>query len=199
MQINRRRYVPAIVAGSLFISLIIGASAAQAATVLANGSQAYRIENLEVTSGMSLVGIFNVDFLVTSAEAIYGSPNPNFDFPTQDSAEAGRDAILAALNDYNDEQIILENRVVTVGPKSGIFKPNFFKIGFAWDEKELTNIETVDGIYRDPSWVSAGVDPIVVIDGTLLYAKFTPVPVPAAVWLFGSALLGLISLRRKQM
>jgi hypothetical protein len=30
-----------------------------------------------------------------------------------------------------------------------------------------------------------------------VYAKFAPVPVPAAVWLLGSGLIGLLGIRRK--
>ena len=57
---------------------------------------------------------------------------------------------------------------------------------------------SVSAVFADPSVTQ--VIQIVNTDAALLNYEFitTPVPVPAAVWLFGSGLLGLIGVARKK-
>ena len=51
-----------------------------------------------------------------------------------------------------------------------------------------------------PGWTT-NISPLFAVDATVMHAIFTPVqstvPVPGAVWLLGSGLMGLIGLRRK--
>jgi hypothetical protein len=57
---------------------------------------------------------------------------------------------------------------------------------------DVTNWNRTDTIYVGQLWPQQGS-----ISHVTLYGAITPVPIPAGVWLLGSALVGLVGLRRK--
>ena len=146
------------------------------------GTNATRILGLEVDGSL-----YNVDFLWGRWVDIY--EGADFDFTNCTDACSANLAVIVALNDVND--------VVTVGPEAkteyniplGLtFVPG--PPGQPWTSKVLT----VAGHYDDPVWLQStgGADQPVVT-----WAKFTVVPLPAAVWLLASGLIGLWGLRRR--
>ena len=177
----------ALAAGALAIGLLLGASAAQAATVQIDGTgtNATGILNLDVGGTL-----YNVEFLFISSNTLYGSP-PIFDFPSLATAASARDAVVDVLN--------AASTVETVGRDGGV-NFDFFGIGF-----DVASVEPItlfsrgvvlplSGNWGIPDPGIGGVDS----STPAMYASFTVVPVPAAVWLFGSGLLGLVAIARRK-
>ena len=50
----------------------------------------------------------------------------------------------------------------------------------------------------DGLWQDGNLQPIPAVDVTYVGATLNPVPVPAAVWLFGSGLIGLVGVARRK-
>lgn len=168
-----------------------------AATVLTSGDDlAYRIENLDVGGTL-----YNVNFVWETAENIYGSPpNPVFDFPGDSSAADARSAVLGALNDYNAALGAGQTLVDLVGPQNRSQESTFFRIGYV-SESSGTTIRNLRGSYQENPfqlWEEDVGTAIVAYNAVESWADFTVVPVPAAVWLFGSGLLGLIAVARRK-
>jgi hypothetical protein len=65
--------------GALALALLLGANTVQAATVILDGDNVLRIENLSVTDQSEEVTVYNVDFLHDSALSVYGQ-NFLFDY-----------------------------------------------------------------------------------------------------------------------
>jgi hypothetical protein len=177
--------------GAVTMSLLLGSGAAQAATVQVDGSgtNATGILGLDVlVEGVGTVS-YNVSFLQDTGFNVYDDPPP-FDFSGETDPLSARLAVLNALND--------EPAVETVGPGVGVGSTSdSFLIGF--DKSPAPDrIVSVGGEYSN-TWGSGGIAILREPSEVAFYADFTPavVPVPAAVWLFGSA-LGLLGWIRKR-
>jgi hypothetical protein len=91
----------ALVACSIAFALLVGANTAQAApTVILEGTKVIRIENLEVFDDTGGPEVYDVDFVYSSANNVYGSQS-NIDFPQEEDAVFALRAIMNALNINN--------------------------------------------------------------------------------------------------
>ena len=183
----------ALAAGVVSMGLLLGASTAQANVVL-EGNNVVRIDNLELNFDQDeLDGFYNVEFINGQGSSLYPGGESSFDF---DNAEDAGTALVQINNALN------LNTPVPTGASSagteqffipalerfgvwGAFGSQFFEPGGVpgWDACEL---DCLSGVA------------ILGPDEFNTYAKISAVPVPAAVWLFGSGLLGLIGIARKK-
>ena len=171
-------------AAALTAILLSWAGPGQAATVVTDesGTNATGILGLVVGGN-----VYDVGFSVTTAESLYGSvPTDDFPFENGDSAMAN-EAILAALNS--------EAGVTSIGAAES----SEFNIGMASNEFWFT---ATRGGYLAEDWEDFfGSSLNLMPDSVRTFAEFTmtgtAVPVPAAAWLFGSALCLLGWVRRR--
>ena len=179
----------ALAAGAVAMSLLLGAGAANAAFVITAGDEddiGKAILNLELNGAE-----YFVHFDLGAANNFYGSTAPrNFDFDNVSDAQAASDAIIAALNAHSSE-------ITVVGGVLPSNNSDEYLIGYG-DTNGDVNV--VIAMYIESDWVNTGI-------GTrsataeFIYADFTQtsaIPVPAAVWLFGSGLLGLVGMARRK-
>ena len=194
----------ALVCGLLCATLLVFGlvCTANAATVVLdplNDDTAIGMRNLQVGNTL-----YNMAFIRGSAADVYGGFPGVFPFGDSGAAAAAVDAANGALNDYN---LLNATDVTRVGFAVASGSPAWL---LAYDSQAgippSPDTATVwrsgyDGIYggapdtweRDTTGVfGAG------YDGTSTYAAFQVVPLPAAVWLLGSGLLGVLGLRRKR-
>jgi len=158
----------------------------QAATVIFDGpgsTNAIGIEDLFV-----IESFYNVTFLSTTASDLYGpDPNWEWDFDGTGAAEKALEAVNSALNG---------SAALTVGDDS-----SFYNIGYDLVPTTMKNIQTKEGVYIDTTpftgWAKGQDGQNHPYELTVTYADFQVVPVPAAVWLLGSGLIGLLGLRRR--
>ena len=172
------------------MSLLLGSGAAQAVTVQIDGSgtNATGILGLNVlVEGVGPV-LYNVSFVKDTGFNVYDDPPP-FDFVGDNSPLSARAAVMDALND--------ESAVETVGPGGGLGSTSdSFLIGV--EKTPLFGvIVSLVGEFSNNTWDAGGFAALGP-DEVGFYADFTVVPVPAAVWLFGSGLLGLIGIARRK-
>lgn len=167
--------------------LVLVPISGQAATVIfESGTQkAIGIENLNVDTML-----YNVIFPRASAEEIYGPFPGTFTFTTLVTAGEALNAVNLALNVYN---------ALSVGEPGAT--ATLFSIAYESDQGIYPGgvgqfVNAAAGIFTSTSWEATPPrqwgylqDPI--------YAQFSPVPVPAAVWLLGGGLIGLLGLRKK--
>ena len=174
----------------LLAGLLLGSNVASAATVIfeLGTDRAIEIQNLQVDSTL-----YNVAFdPQATAETVYGSFPGTYTFTTFDSAAAARDSINAALN-ADDAGAIGEPGVdIDFGS---------FNVGYEGQSLgQLDFVNTHRGVMEDQTndWVTLGQNQWSYTLDEKNYATFTPavIPVPAAVWLFGSA-LGLLGWIRR--
>jgi hypothetical protein len=178
------------------IGLFMIASGVQAAPVLlSDNNVAIGILNLEVGGTL-----YNVDFEFDEWPDIYGGPTPVFDF-TAELAQEANEKVNAVLNGVNESG----EKVKQVGPpQEGASNEGFplYAIGVNFESPYVdwigaAFIDNLD-LWAD-DFLGIPLTGAQNADQTWMWATFTPVPVPAAVWLFGSGLLGLIGIaRRKQ-
>jgi hypothetical protein len=170
-------------------------SSAQAATVTLDGTTATGINNLFIP-GLSTAtpGLYNVTFSQTSADSLYGDPFV-FDFTT--NVDAGE-----AMEQTNDALNL--SIAETVGA-SALDSFGTYYLGYAFDETFPTRVSTINSLYNpSENWITIGGAEGIDRDAPLFYASYelvttpNPVPVPAAVWLFGTALVGFIGLSRRR-
>jgi len=127
---------------------------------------------------------YNVAFLKITGEDLYGTLPRTYDFDNEADASGALDAVIGALNDNGG--------IEEVG--NLLDSLDSFTIGFATGVNP-GNIQTVTGGGVVFGWSNDGIR-ILDKDVLNIYADFQVVPVPAAVWLFGSGLLGLIGVAR---
>jgi hypothetical protein len=194
---EQEKKLSALAAGAVAMSLLLGASAAQAATVIFADdapTRAIGIQNLDVP-GESLP--YNIDFLSQkTAREVYGDPPGEYTFSTSESAAAAVDAINAALT----ASAGVGEEVLDVGDGVGT---KVYSLGWSFEAVgEIESVNVWEGAIpenlattwirpEDPDLLSYNFD-------ERTYAVATVVPVPAAVWLFGSGLLGLIGISRRK-
>lgn len=177
----------ALAAGSVAMNLLLGVSLAQAATVTRDGDTATGILGLDVGGTP-----YNVVFVNLAPATIYDDP-PTFDFNTVGEAEVAIEAATEALN--------AEGGILNVGDSSATGLP-IFRVGFDVSGDGLTRLTSVwesTPIDQNSDVWAKVTDPDVfpfLDDGS--FADFAVVPVPAAVWLFGSGMLGLIGVARRK-
>lgn len=190
---TKRKFLTGLCAAGLLLL----ASGAQAVPILiADNNVGIRILNLEV-EGFDLP--FNVDFQFDEWPEVYGSPTPVFDFNTLEEAQRANEAVNFVLNGVNQDNIDVKQ----VGPpQEAAVNEGFplYAIGVSSDD---SYVNWIGAAFQDnlDLWIDdfAGIQ----LTGSQnaeqawMWAKFTVVPVPAAVWMFGSA-LGLLGwIRRK--
>ena len=168
---------------------------AQAATVVLEGSTAVAINNLEV-AGQPLP--YNVTFEVGIWPVVYGGQPPTGLVADETNFANFVEAINDALTDGGAQSL------GEASTQPGVSKDAaFFFLGYFFDEENPSVLEWGGGFYSDRqgSWVDGfanqfgGSWPA---DTETMWVQLEVVPVPAAVWLFGSGLLGLVGVARKK-
>lgn len=186
-----------LAAGVLASSLLLGTSAAQAANVeLDNDDNVIRVTNLELNfDDDALDGFYNVDFITGVGSDIYGFNPAEFDFFP---AEENSAAIIQLNNTLNLAG------TVPVGAGS-IGSDQYFvpaiEFNFPLPPIDIWGAfgaENLLGLW-DACETNCLSGITAMRPGDVhTFAKFSAVPVPAAVWLFGSGLLGLIGVARRK-
>ena len=182
------------IAGILFL---IGISSAQAANVILDQNDyVIRVENLELNFDYdALDGFYNVDFITGVGAGIYGSDPAEFDFfPAEENSFAMiqlnnalnlADTVPVGAGSIGSDQYFIPaieyNFPLPPIDIWGAFGAEN-SAGF-WDACETNCLSGITAMRPDDVYT---------------FAKFSPVPVPAAVWLFGSGLLGLIGIARRK-
>jgi hypothetical protein len=195
--INFARKHPSACAAAIGLFMI--APGVQAAPVLlSDNNVAIGILNLEVGGTL-----YNVDFEFDQWPDIYGSPTPVFDF-TGDLAQEANEKVNAVLNGANTTG----EKVKQVGPpQEGASNEGFplYAIGVSYGDVNTPYVDWIGAAFIDnldlwaDDFLGIPLNGAQTADSTWMWANFSEVPVPAAVWLFGSGLLGLIGVaRRKQ-
>ncbi len=173
--------------------MLIGVSSAQAATVICGDSacgpgnfNVTRVENLEIVLGFRTT-FYNVDFINDKGSSVYSG---GFDFSNEANAAAVREQLEIALN---------QNDPTPRGASSA--GTQLFYIGI---EDEQGFIEATGSEYRSILGIWDICETGCIAGERLLnpsvaetYAKFNVVPVPAAVWLLGGGLIGLVAIRKR--
>lgn len=190
--IKRKSLIQSLFLAALMISATIGT--VNAATVVLDVTTATGITGLDIDPGPD-VTLYDVDFVQTTAEALYGiHPATTFPFSLAESSDVNN-AILAALD---------ASAATSVGPASGVGNND---TSYAFMYSSADDRGNISFLGHGGSFVFGGAgwgdsSPVTAADtAVLVYADFTPssvVPVPAAVWLFGSGLLGLIGIARRK-
>jgi len=166
--------------------LVLGliAPSAQAATVILDGSGdiALGIQGLAY-DGM----VYDVTFVPDTPGNIYGVP-PNLDLDFDSSSVV--EEVIAVVN------AALETSTATkVGTES--FSNGEYRIAYNYSLSR-GEFDTWGGENAAlGNWNTAPTDTVSPDTINDVYAVFAPVPIPAAVWLFGSALLGLVGMARR--
>lgn len=193
-----RKHKKMIAVGAVMMSLLLGASGAQAAPILiADNNVGIRILNLEVGDTL-----YNVDFEFAAWPEIYGEPIPIFDFDSQEEAQAANEAVNFVLNGVNADNIDVKQ----VGPpQEGRATEGlpFYGIGVEYGDVNVPYVTWIGAAFQDnldlwiDDFLTIPLSGSQAIDQPWMWAKFTVVPVPAAAWLFASA-LGLLAWVRRR-
>ena len=167
---------------SITMSLMILHSAEAATTILWNSAEdkVIGIQNLEVSGDY-----YNVDFVWGLSGDFYGS---GFDVsPT--TAQQVRNEIN---NLFNGLSSIPQN---VQDDSSGTYQAYYY---IPYDQ-QTTNpfpIFNYEGIINGGSWVPQD-GQLTFTFGSTMYARVEAVPIPGAILLFGSSLIGIVGIRRK--
>ncbi len=185
----------ALAAGVVAMSLLLGASAASAATVTFGSLQGKAIGITDLDIGGTLYDVLFDES--APAVAVYGAFPGTFTFTTNGDAQAAVIAVDAALNGAG---------ALTVGQDTSLDTTNNLSFNIAYQSSGPSAILGLADfqIGSNPTsdqWVNSGSGSTSWTAEERTWATFTPaaaVPVPAAVWLFGSGLLGLIGIARRK-
>jgi hypothetical protein len=169
-------------------------SSAQAATVTLDGTTATGINNLLIPGLLAGPGVYNVTFSQTQAEDLYGNPMV-FDFTSIED-------VTQAMSETNDA---LNTSIAESVGASPADSNNVYYVGYEFNVTYPTQVTTINSLYNPSNnWITVGGAEGVDRDAPLFYASYelitapNPVPVPAAVWLFGTALVGFIGVSRRR-
>ena len=171
--------------------MLLGAIPAQAVTVDLEGVTAVRINNLEVDGVL-----YNVSFTAGTWPEAYGDQPPQLDV-----TPATAPLFAAEIN-----EALTFSQARTVGEPGAAIDAGFYMIGTFWQEQTQFDLSFYGGFYadrfEDGAWLSEIEGEIFrgVLPGNTgsMWVNIAAVPIPAAVWLFGSGLLGLIGIARRK-
>ena len=189
-----------LAAGAVTMVLMLGAGMAQAANVILDGNNnVIQIENLEVTNQLNEVTLYNVDFVSGTGSDVYGI-SYQFDFTQEEDGVLARDDVMDALN--------VNIPTPTGAGPLGTFQ---FFIGLEFDDTSgFPLIAALGAEHIISDWIACQTDCVDLVgtavleaDQVFTYADFTevtqpPIPVPAAAWLFGTGMVGLIGITRRR-
>ena len=192
--------------GAVVAAAWLTASPATAATVITNANgDAVRIEKLQVGTGLD--SFFDVVWLTGELSQIYGNDVIDFPFPEQrDTTEEAANAIAQALQDEGT----IGEIVAPVPGGNPDLTTSFFSIPYQIEQFGLGGPEAaVWSVERQNNdapfiWGPATEDTSFPPTTDTAWAIFTPttppsaIPVPGAMWLFGSGLLGLVGVARRR-
>ena len=181
---------------ALSLALALGSSAASAATMTSGTFDMYDPTN----------SLFNVDTAVTGAigAGTFSVASTNLFFGQLWTAHSGTTfgpgTYTFDASNAQDGSIMITNVVVGAGQVGG-------HILFNWggnNDIDVVNVWDVAGAtYTATDVEGDGVAGYDMVDGPFVgysaaFSFTAPVPVPAAVWLFGSGLLGLVGVARRK-
>lgn len=185
----------------LIAAILIVSVPANSATVNYDGSG-----NLVGISGLSVGSDqYDVSFIVDSFDNIW--PNPAI--PTFWGSEEGYSAAAAIVDvfDSNNISVIYYDRPTTEAywyqflvPFADVLTPNGLKVEHHYG---MSSGQTGDpssfigNWYPGPPGNLPGSNWRTFSSHTHMYATFSAVPIPGAVWLLGSGLIGIVGIRRK--
>ena len=188
----------ALICGLLCAALLVFGfvGAANAFTVQTDGSTVTDILNLEIIfeQGGSPT-LYNVAFVNSTPGELYGK-YPNNSFPFDDAVQTS-----IAANTVNRE-VLNSNALeyLTVGPSADVSLSRYLVSFDAYDNQGIIEYLSFGGVRTvtgtGPQWSRTSDFPTE--NQGFIYADFTVVPIPGAVWLLGSGLLGVIGFRRKR-
>jgi hypothetical protein len=186
--------------GMLFL---LSASTAQAATVELNGSgNVIRVTNLEINfDNNALDGFYNVEFITSTGSTLFGTEPANFPFPlAEDMLTATiqlNDALSGAPAVPTGAGIVGAGRYLVPAIEFDFpFPPDFPTV---WAAATGQYFATAGGTWEQCQGDDCVAGITVLPPGSVAtFATFSAVPVPAAAWLFGSGLLGLIGIARRK-
>lgn len=179
-----------------FAILFVCAPASHAALVIEDASgDAIGINGLIVGGNL-----FNVDFAFGIYNDIFGAGQPATFFGRPDLAEEAANAINLALEGSGgpSEGYVDYCRIAD----GGTTKTSYF-IPYEFTSSTNSIVRGVKGdLVFGKDWRILSTQSSEIAgsgSGEMFAASFTPVPLPAAVWLLGSGLLGIVGIRRKMM
>ena len=187
--------------GMLFL---LSASTAQAATVVLDGSgNVIRVTNLELNlDNNAFDGLYNVEFITGTGSLIFGTEPANFPFPLAEDMLAAT----IQLNDALSGAPVVPTGAGTVGAERYLVPAIEYDFPFpadfptVWAAATGQYFATAGGFWEQCQGGDDCIAGITVLPpgGLATFATFSAVPVPAAAWLFGSGLLGLIGIARRK-
>jgi hypothetical protein len=185
----------ALAAGVVAMSLLLGANVASAATVVFGSLEGKAIGITDLDIGGTLYDVLFPERV--PAVLVYGEFPGTFTFTTSGDAQAAVIAVDAALNGAN---------ALTVGQDTLLDTSVNLSFNIAYKSTGPTALLglaefQVGSNPTSDQWVNSGSGSTSWTAEERTWATFTPaaaVPVPAAVWLFGSGLLGLIGIARRK-
>jgi hypothetical protein len=197
-QINKLGVTLAVLA-----SLAIVPVTSQAATVILDGTTVTGILDLDVDGT-----IYDVTFLKAFGADFYGPTGSSiFQFADSFEAEAASLAVTDTLNLYNnfndpDADTVGDPSANLLNDQFWIGYGEFVPTGISPCAPGDTCIETAHGSWTPSDvWKTEGQIEFLAYDDLRIWADFqgvSEVPVPAAAWLFGSGLLGLVGVARRK-
>ena len=172
----------------LVVIFLIGCGQAFAGTVNLIDGKADSITGLTIGD----IGTFDVEFIYGWLSEVFGPADIDL-INNVDDARTAAIAINAALDDAGVEYII--------DPTDGMYITGY-TIAYNHDPGVFDFLTNYRRLYAGSTWT---LDPISLTSGDNfgMHAVFTPttgsspVPIPSAMWLFGSGLVGLVGCRRK--
>ena len=122
----------------------------------------------------------DVGFVISSGN-VYG-----FSFTVFDNTSRGGEQITVELSDGSSQTLWTSNRFATNSDSWGVPLDTY---------QFYSSGATITSVFFNED---SGGDNVGLHSMTLSGVDFAPVPVPTAVWLFGSALISLVSIKRRQ-
>jgi hypothetical protein len=190
---NKKQSLSVILLSATLGIALLGASAASAETVTFGSREGKAIGITDLDVGGTLYDVLFPERV--PAVLVYGEFPGTFTFTTNGDAEAAVIAVNAALNGAS---------ALTVGEDTPLDVSENLSFNIAYDSSGpsavlgLADFQT--GGFAS-GWFNSGSGSTSWAGEERTWATFTPaaaVPVPAAVWLFGSGLLGLIGIARRK-